>query len=59
MKKAKRKAVATAQNVVDIIGDKLKEEKDNKEDKIDLSKIAKNLADRRERVLKAEDEENN
>ena len=32
MKKAKRKAVATAQNVVDIIGDKLKEEKDNKED---------------------------
>ena len=61
MKKEKRKAVATAQKVVDTISEKLEEEKGGKESKINLSKIAKDLATRRERVLNAEEnsEENN
>jgi len=51
--KEKRKSIARAQKVVDIISKRIKE--DNKEKKLDLSNIAKDLADRRERVLEKEE----
>lgn len=51
--KEKRKSIANAQKVVDII-DKRMETKD-KDKKIDLNSIAKDLANRREQVLKTEE----
>ena len=51
--KEKRKAIASAQKVVDIIGKRIDKEKEEK--KIDLGSIAKDLADRREQVLKNEE----
>lgn len=53
--KEKRKSIANAQKVVDIIGKRMETKDKNK--KIDLSSIAKDLADRREQVLKTEDGE--
>lgn len=50
--KEKRKSITNAQKVVDIIGKRM-EKKDEK--KIDLSNIAKDLASRREQVLKTEE----
>lgn len=55
MKKEKREAVATAQNVVETINEKLKKEKDIGKNKVDLTRVAKDLADRRERVLSEEE----
>lgn len=54
--KEKRQSITKAQKIVDTIGSKLKEKKDEVRDDIDLGKIAKELADRKERVL-AETEE--
>lgn len=51
----KRKDIANAQKLVDIIGKKVGKEKEEK--KIDLSGIAKDLANRREQVLEQEKKE--
>lgn len=55
MKKEKRKAVATAQKVVETINEKIETEKDVGKNKVDLTRVAKDLADRRERVLGGEE----
>lgn len=55
MKKEKRKVVATAQKVVETINEKLKKEKGTGENKIDLGRVAKDLAERRERILNEEE----
>lgn len=55
MKKEKRKVVATAQKVVETINEKLSKEKGTGENKIDLGRVAKDLADRRERILNEEE----
>ena len=54
----KRKSVANAQKVVDLIKERTeKENGKKKEKKLDLSSIAKDLADRRDSVLEKEQNE--
>lgn len=48
--KEQRKSVANAQKITEKIGEKLKA-KDKETKKVDLTKIVKELADRREKVL--------
>jgi len=54
--KEKRQSVSKAQKIVDTIGSKLKEKKEEVRNDIDLGKIAKELADRKERVLSETEE---
>ena len=58
--KARRKNIAVAEKITEVLGNRLKKpaEKAEKVDKkVDLSKIAKDLAIRREKILNAEDKE--
>ena len=48
--KKTRKSIASAENITSLIKNKLKEKSEEVKDKVDLTKIAKDLADRRERV---------
>ena len=54
--KNKRQTIAVAQKVTSVIADRLKSAKPDKssEAKGDLTKIAQDLADRREKVLKGQ-----
>ena len=54
--KNKRQTIAVAQKVTSVIADRLKSAKPDKsaEAKVDLTKIAQDLADRREKVLKGQ-----
>lgn len=47
-------SIAKSKNISDIIGSKLKENDGKRENKIDLTKIAKDLSERRQNVLKEE-----
>jgi len=53
----KRQIVASVQKITSTIAEKLKESKDEVKDKVDLTKIAKDLSERRSRVLSGESPE--
>ncbi len=55
MTKKTRESIVNAQKVADVIKTRVRETKKNSEKKIDLTKIAKNLAERREKVLNGKD----
>ena len=49
--KKKRQTVASVEKITSTIANKLKEVKGEVKDKVDLTKIAKDLAERRSRVI--------
>lgn len=55
--KNKRQVIAAAQKVTTLIQERLGQKSTGNEAKIDLAKIAQKMADRREKVLKGEDDE--
>ena len=52
--KQKRQVVANVEKITSTIAKKLKESEDQVKDKLDLTKIAKDLAERRSRVINEE-----
>lgn len=54
--KTKREAIAKAYKVTSIIQEKLREKDAQVKDSVDLSRIASDLADRRNKVLKLNEE---
>ena len=52
--KQKRQVVANVEKITSTIAKKLKESEDEVKDKLDLTKIAKDLAERRSRVINEE-----
>lgn len=54
--KERREAIAKAQKVTSLIQKKLKEKDAEVKKSVDLTKIAKDLADRREKVMKLDED---
>ncbi|MFA6385942.1 MAG: hypothetical protein WCW29_04325 [Candidatus Paceibacterota bacterium] len=52
--KEKRKSIANSENLVNIIGKQLRKKDSEVKDKVDLSKIAKDLSERRDKALSEE-----
>ena len=53
--KKRRKSISDAQYITDTIADRLKESGDEVKDKVDLTKLAEGLADRRAKVESEEE----